>query len=106
MKELNPDIKPTTEFSVKKQQEIAYELIGRIFPHEGHTMWEINHENEAIEAAKYQNTTYILGEEIKKEILTKPNHSYISALNKANALRKYRKGVNGSKQINQNPLSL
>ena len=106
MKELNLETKPKLEISVKKQQEIAYELIGHIVPHDGHIMWEISHETEDIQAAKYQNTTYILGEEIKKEILTKPNHSYISALNKTNALKKYRKGENGSKQINQNPLSL
>ena len=45
-------------------------------------------------------------EENKKEIIIKQGYEYVSALNKKNALRKYRKGDNGSKKILDEPYEL
>lgn len=104
MKELQENIK--IEQSIKQQKQIEYELIGKIIPHEGHIVWEINKETLKIERAKFSNATYVLGAENKKEIIIKEGFAYVSAFNKKNALRKYKNGKNGSKQIDKNHLTL
>ena len=104
MKELEK-ITPV-EINVKKEQQIEYQFDGEIKPHKGHTLWEICEEDLSVEKAKFMNNTYVFGEEIKREVLKKSGCVYISALNKKSALKKYHKGLNGSKRVNNNPLSL
>lgn len=106
MKELDLNTKVKTELSVEQKKQIEHELIGKIIPHDGHIVWQINKETLEIEAAKYSNATYVFGGENKKEIITKDGFAYVSALNKTNALKKYIKGKNGSKEIDKNPIKL
>jgi predicted nuclease with TOPRIM domain len=100
MKELKLKDDVNIEISVKKKQQKEKEFIGTIIPHEGHTIYQINDETLEIEKAKFSNTTFIFGGENKKEILIMKGCTYVSALNKKNALKKYKKGLNGSKNIN------
>lgn len=106
MKELDQDIKARIEVSVKQKRQVEYELIGKIIPHEGHVIWQINKQTLSIERAKFSNATYIFGSENKKEIIIKDGYAYISALNKKNALKKYKQQKNGSKEVDKNPLTL
>lgn len=105
MKEFELKNEPKIEISVKQKKQIEYEFIGQIRPHSGHTLWQINNVTLEIEKARFNNTTYNLNEELKKEIILMKDHTYISALNKKNALKKYKQGTNGSKQVIENPLS-
>lgn len=93
------------ETSIKKRKEAKHVFAGKIKPHGGHTIWEVNNETQEIVKAPYANATYYHGEENKKEIIIKKDHSYISALNKKSALKKFKKGSNGSKPFNTNPIS-
>jgi len=106
MKEL--DLKPSIniEVSVKEQKQVEYELIGILIPFNGHTIYEINEETLEITKAKFGTDTLVLGEEVKNKIYTKKGHSYISALNIKNALKKYHQGKSGGKPINEAPLCL
>ena len=106
MKELELKNETKIEISVKQKKQVEHRLIGKIIPFEGHTIWQINDETLEIEVAKFSNATYHFEGENKKEIITKKGHTYISALNKKNAIKKYKQGVNGSRPINDNPLTL
>jgi hypothetical protein len=99
MKELKLKSEDKIEVSIKQKKKVEHELIGKIIPFEGHTLWQINNETLEIEEAKFSNATYYFSGENKKEIIIKKGHSYVSSLNKKNALKKYRKGVNGSRII-------
>jgi len=105
MKELELKNETKIEISVKQKKQVEHKLIGKIIPHEGHIIWQINDETLEIEVAKFSNATYHFGGENKKEIITKQGYSYISALNKKNALKKFKQGKNGSKPISKEPLS-
>jgi len=104
MKELEK-INPI-EINVKKEKEVQYELIDNIIPYNNHTMWEINIKTLEIKKAEYYRKDYILGQENKKEIIVKKGYKYISALNEKNAMKKFHKGVSGSKEQNEEKLLL
>ena len=104
MKELELKNETKIEISVKQKKQVERELIGKILPHEGHTIYQINDETLEIEKAKFSNVTYQFGGENRKEIIVKKGCTYISALNKKNALKKFKQGKNGSKPINKEPL--
>lgn len=106
MKELEIKQKDKLEISVKQQKQIQYDLINNIVPHNNHTIWKINKETLHIEKAKFLNTNFVLGGENKKEILIQDGFAYVSAMNKANALKKFKQGKNGSKDIIKEPLKL
>jgi len=106
MRELETKHETKIEVSVKQKKQIEHELIGKIIPHEGHVVWQINKETLEIEKAKFSNATYVFGGENKKEIITKEGFAYIGSLNKRNALKHFKNGTNGSKEINNNPLKL
>jgi len=95
MKEL--ELKEKIDVSVKKQKQVEHQLIGKIIPHENHSMWEINNETHEVKKAQYSNTTYQAFAKNQKEIIVKKGFSYVSALNKKNALKQFLKGKNGSK---------
>ena len=99
MKELELNNKSKIEVSVKQKKQIEYQLVGKIIPFQGHKIWEINNETEEIDEAKFAKATYHLFGEFKKEVIKKQGYTYVSALNKKNALKKYKQGVNGSQPI-------
>lgn len=89
------------EVSVKQQKQVEHQFLGKIIPHQGHKLWQINKETLEIEEAKFTNTTYKMFGENKKEIVVKDEFAYVSALNKKNALKKYKNGNNGSRQTDE-----
>ena len=95
--------KDKTEITANKSQEKKYELIGHIVPHLGHTLYEINKETLEVRKARFSSITgnYVFGEKNNKELITQKGFVYVAALNEKNALKKYKKGVNGS-IINKN----
>lgn len=106
MKELDQKIKAESELSVNQKKQVEYDLIGQIIPHEGHVIWEINKETLEIKKAKFSNIAYVFGQENKNEIIQKEGFFYVSAINKKNALRKYKQGRNGTKIIDKAPLKI
>jgi len=82
------------EVNVKKQQEIEHVLEGTIKPKNGHFIWEINVADGSIQKASYKSDTVSFTNKMKREserLIVKPDCVYIPALNKENALKKYRK---------------
>lgn len=106
MKELEVKQKDKLEISVQQKKQIEKKLIGDIVPNNGHKIWKINEETMEVEEAKYLNDAFIIGTENKKEILITNGFFYVSALNKKNALKLYRKGKVGGKDIDKDPLKL
>jgi hypothetical protein len=93
----NLDPKPRTEVVAKKKQQQEKELVGKIMPHRGHTIWQINTETMQVTPAQFTEQTFVIGQNhANREIIIVPGHSYVSALNVKNAVKKYLKGVNGS----------
>lgn len=94
------DTKEKTELSVEKKQEIARELVGKIIPHAGHKMFEINEETGDIQKAMVIGKgEFIFGKKNHTEILVREGYFYVSALKKKTALKKWRARNNGSKII-------
>lgn len=106
MKELEVKQKDKLEISVQQKKQIEKKLIGDIVPNNGHKIWKINEETMEVEEAKYLNNAFIVGTENKKEILITTGFFYVSALNKKNALKLYKKGKVGGKDIDKDPLKL
>jgi hypothetical protein len=94
--------KEKIEISVKQKKQIEKELIGNIIPHKNHTLWEINIETLEIKEAEFIKEPLILGQVQKKQVLQRDGHAYVSALNKRNALDKFKNGKNGSKEVEIN----
>ena len=98
------DSKSKTELSIQKKQQIEREFIGLIIPHNNHTIWEINNETLTIKKADFVKKPIILGEsQNNNEILERKGHTYISALNKKNAIKKYKLGKSASKEVIDKP---
>ena len=106
MKELELKVETKIEVSVNKKKQIEHELIGDIELYDGHTIWQINNQTLEVEKAKFSNATYHFAGDNRKEIIVKQGHTYVSALNKKNALRKFNQGRNGGKPIDKEPLKL
>jgi hypothetical protein len=106
MKELKLKTKTAIELNVKQQKQVEHILKDKIIPHKNHTVWEINNDTLEIKKAEYSNVTYVFGQINKNEIITKVNHSYVSALNKKSALQKHKKNKNGSKKVSSVKLNL
>jgi len=106
MKELEPKHEQKIEVSVKQKKQVEHSLIDKITPYEGHLIWEINTETLEIKLAKFSNATFNLVGKNQLEVIQKQGFAYVSALNKKNAIKKFKKGNNGSKPIDENPLSL
>lgn len=92
------------EVSVKKKKQIEHQFIENIALNEGHRIWQINKETLEIEEANFTKTTYQMFGENKKEIIVKDGFVYVAALNKKNALKKYKKGCNGGKKLGTDKL--
>jgi hypothetical protein len=97
--------KTKLEIRQQKKQEFKYVYQGTIIPHENHTLFEVCPTSLTIVEAEYEKTAYIFnpiwkkGNRISSElkVVMKPGFVYISALNKENALKKFKKGSNGTK---------
>lgn len=104
MKEVEPKLNADIEMSVKQKKEIKASLIGDITLHEGHTLFEINTETLEVTAAKFSNVTYQMFGQNKKQVIVKEGCAYVAALNKSNALKKYKAGKTGGKELDKDPL--
>ena len=99
--------KDKMEVSIQKKQQKEKVLVGKIIPHVGHKVWEINDKTLDIKIAEYETQTFYIGQSHHNpEIIVRSGYSYVSALNPKNALKKYKQGLNGSKKINENPLNV
>jgi hypothetical protein len=106
----NMNKKDKMELSIQKKQQKEKVLVGKIIPHAGHIIWEINDATLEIKQAKFETKSFIIGQaQQNSEIIIRSGFSYVSALNSANALKKYKKGKNGSKELGNtqiNPLTI
>jgi hypothetical protein len=92
--------KDKMELSIQKKQQKEKVLVGKLVPHKGHKIWEINEETLEIKLAEFEKKTYIIGKNhANPEIIIRIECAYVSALNSKNALKKYKQGVNGSKEL-------
>lgn len=100
--------KAQLESIVKKKQEIQYQLIGKLTPKRGHSLYEIDIEKLEIRLAEFVNNKTIswftalkiAKGEVKEDILVKHKCVYISALNPKNAMKRFaeNKGNGGIKE--------
>jgi len=83
----------------KKQEQVIRD---RIHTHPGHTLWEVDPKTLTCVEAKFEKGTVKASATGKvpvgahAKVIMKNDRVYISALNPANALKKLRKGSNGS----------
>lgn len=104
MKEIELIKQDKLEISIKQKKQIEKKFIGDIEPYNGHKIWKINEETMEVEQAKFSSVTFAYNQENKKEIIIQNGHFYVSALNKKNALKLYKKGKVGGKIIDKEPL--
>lgn len=94
MKELEGTKRDKTELQVQKQQEKKATLVGQITPHRGHKMFSVNTVTGFVKEAEYDKTcetVYVIGQSNNKRIMIEKDCVYISALNKKNAIKHYKK---------------
>jgi hypothetical protein len=99
--------KELTEFNIQQEKKYQLKLKGKIKPHPGHILFEIDLSKAVIEAvpATYQKIAYIFNPfwqtdskiAANKKVIIKPDCVYISAMNATNALKHFYKYSNGSK---------
>jgi len=109
MKELDVSklIKEKTKVEITQQKQQEYKLVyqGTIVPHRNHTLFEINPDTLEIKEAEYKRKDYIFNPNWKKgdkvnthgDVIMQPGMAYVSAMNKENALKKFKKGSSGTK---------
>jgi len=109
MKELdiNKLFKEKTKMEVTQQKQQEYQLVyqGTIIPHENHILYELNPNTLEIKEARYIVKDYVFNPHWKKgdkiashgEVIITQGMVYISALNKSNAIKKFKKNNNGTK---------
>lgn len=98
MKELEKYEKVNKEVVIPIKSEMK--LLGTLKPQKGHKCFEINTITQDINEAKFYEdivSMFSSSYERKKKLRIKENCIYITALNKTNALKKYREQL---KQIN------
>ncbi len=97
-KELQNNIKEKVEISIQKDVEKKAELVGTLKPYKNHRVFEINNNTMAIQLARFENASYVFDKGVpNKKIIINKECTYVSAMNKNNALKKFKKGSNGSK---------
>lgn len=97
MKELKPiDKLAKQEIVAPQEKQFEQVFIGRIKPHQGHTLFEIDIETGEINKAKFESTDVKWEDAVngiiskKRKVIVKTGYIYISALNEKNALKKYK----------------
>ena len=87
--------KKATELTIKKQVKVEpdYLLEGQILPQKGQIVYEIVEWSMEVKEAEYERATVALfGAEMPpRKLIMRPGCIYIPAINKKNALRKYKK---------------
>jgi hypothetical protein len=107
MKDIELKTDEKIELRIQKRQEKTKYLDGVLFPHKGHTIWQINEETLEITPAEFsKEAVFVFGKENRPEIIKVPGCVYVAALNKKTALEKYKKGENGSIKVIAEPLKL
>lgn len=104
MNELNKkdleSINDRIEQTQKKQQEVELAFIEHLKPLKGHTLYEINNSTLEVVEADYVKTELIKWYDavrihenpvlkVVKDVIIKPHHSYVSALNAENAIKRH-----------------
>ena len=99
MKEIFDHAKDKTEVSVEQSIEKQRILIGKLRPHKGHTIWEVNVKTGEYRKAEFKKQVIDIGEAIskgvdfvakKREIDKKDDCIYVSALNESSLKKKLR----------------
>jgi hypothetical protein len=95
MKELEKYNKISTEIKATIPIKKKTKLLGSLYPQKGHKCFEINNLTLEINEAKFEsvtiNITSISQENyVNKKLLVKENCTYITALNKKNAMKKFK----------------
>ncbi len=92
--QMNKQNKGVKTVEVKKQVK----KLGVIKPHKGHTLFEIEVKSMSINLPEFEaiEVNWTEGSS-KSKLKVKEGCVYISALNKRNALKKFKKGSNGSR---------
>lgn len=85
---------PEIEFDkvvITGQNEQSFNQVKwRIVQKKGHTLFEINlHTGDVVKAEYVEVNLELLGENVRKKVITKPDCIYISALNIQNAAKKF-----------------
>lgn len=111
------------EVTQQRKQQIQYNLLGKIVPHHGHTVFEIelgleNPTVDDVKEAEYKKRDYTMAAyplnkgdsalrrfipKEPKDLITKKGFVYIPALNKQNALKKYKKTQQQAEYYVKNP---
>lgn len=97
MKELEIKTGDKIEIVDQKQQKSQLKLLKSIKPHQGHKCWELNTETGEVKEAEFkeENVDFISAENkkiaLRKKIITKDGYIYLPALNKKNAIKKFKK---------------
>ena len=97
--------KAKMEITQQKQQEYKVVYQGTIIPHRNHTLFEINPRTLEIKEAEYKRMDYVFNPNWRKgdkstthgDVIMTAGMAYVSAMNKQNALKKFKKGSNGTK---------
>lgn len=92
------------EISTKKKQQIEHTLQGQLHPKPNHRIWQINITTEEITEAKFEQTAVLIpGKKTTPRMIINKGCIYIPALNKINALKKFRIDRNQSNYYNKQP---
>lgn len=93
--QINKQNKGVKTAEVKKQVK----KLGVIKPHKGHTLFEIEVKTMNINLAEFETleVDWTKDSSNKSKLKVKEGCVYISSLNKRNALKKFKKGSNGSR---------
>lgn len=91
MKELEPQIKDKLNLSGQHAHLKQQKFVGSFKYYKGMKVWEMDMVKVEIKPAEYNQSTVGLDGEIKHTIIQKDNCVYVSALNKKNAERKFKK---------------
>jgi hypothetical protein len=97
MKEIKTLLADPVKIEKQAQQEKQVKFLGKIKPHRGHKIWEVNLENGTIKLAALEGQTVDFNQAAKKapgsskKLMAQPGCRYIAALNKKNVLKKLHK---------------
>jgi hypothetical protein len=93
---LNEKKSVDTEQVTKKEVEKKLQKLATIKPQRGHKLFEVNSETKEITEAefeildiKYEDARD--NKQVRKKVICKPGHIYVSALNKKNVIKKLNK---------------
>lgn len=96
-------LKDTIKVVGEKEVEKKLKLLGSIRPKKGHTLFEINLKTLEMREAETEIQPVVFREgqskfvPLRKKVVVKVGHTYISALNKKNALKHLAKRIINSK---------